>query len=312
MRDEWISRFAALTRVAGELSMANSGIPDEGSITVEVEGIPVRFMKDGALHLQPGFSDWGGGIELGGNLYFYGRLPSTNNRLRDLLAEGVGSGCVVVAREQTAGKGRHGRRWYSPQGGGLYVSLLLQPVLASELMGWVTLAAALALVRISKPLGASLKIKWPNDLECEGRKVAGILAEVFTEGEEIKDVVLGTGVNINWGKEEVPADISDQATTLSLCTGSEVDIDLLLASYLWEVWNLVEEMCEAGNRIPPAFASEVMAQMECLGDQVSVRTEQGKINGICTGLTLEGHLQLNGGRSVVTGELVTFTGKGNK
>lgn len=265
---------------------------------------------------SPGSSpDTSTGSSPGSSLCYYRSLPSTNGLLRSMAADGVSPGTVVIAGEQTAGRGRHGRSWFSPPGGGRYCSLLLESGIAPERLGWITLAAALALVRSARPLGARLQIKWPNDLECNGRKVAGVLAEMVSQQGVVSGIVLGTGVNIDWSRCDVPKEVRERGGTLSDCADDVVDGDRFIADYLWEVRHLAAEIetprnDENGEGSPPAFASEVMAHMGYLGERISVRTAGRKISGICTGLTSEGFLELDGGRSVVVGELITHEENG--
>lgn len=242
-------------------------------------------------------------------LYYFDSITSTNDHMRKLAMQGAPHGSLVVAEEQTAGRGRHGREWFSPPGSGLYSSLLLRPALGIQRVGWLTLAAALAMVRTAKDAGIALDIKWPNDLECEGRKVAGILAETVTEGNWIRFIVLGTGINVNWEHEKVPDEIRDSATALSSLTHEPLNRDRFLAGYLWELSVIVSNLESDKFSVLPAVANEVMAHLAYLGEHVRITTGEGEESGIFTGLTEEGYLQLDGGRMVVTGELMTKTGE---
>ena len=237
-------------------------------------------------------------------LYYFDSITSTNDHMKKLAMQGAPHGSLVVAEEQTAGRGRHGRKWYSPPGSGLYSSLLLRPALGIQRVGWLTLSAALAMVRTAKDAGIALDIKWPNDLECEGRKVAGILAETVTEGNWIRFIVLGIGINVNWAHEKVPDEIRDSATALSLLTTEPLNRDRFLAGYLWELSVIVSNLESDKAGVLPAVANEVMAHLAYLGERVQITTGEEEENGIFTGLTEEGYLQLDGGRKVVTGELI--------
>ncbi len=293
-RETWITEFLGLLeRARGQ----NDGQPLQWA-----GDLPGILQKSGAV------------------LHYHQSLPSTNERLRSLAAGGASPGTVVMAGQQTAGRGRHGRSWFSPPGGGRYCSLLLESGIAPDRAGWITLAAALALVRAARPLGADLQIKWPNDIECNGRKIAGVLAEMISQEGVTDGIVLGTGVNIDWSGFEVPEDIRERGGTLSDCTGDIVDGDRFIAHYLWEVRHLVAELeIPSGSETtapvnaaseavsPPPFASEVMAYMGYLGETVTIRAAGDEISGICTGLTSEGFLELDGGRRVVAGELITHT-----
>ncbi len=318
-RDAWTAAFLAML----ERSRKTTGGMAEGTAgRVDGEAAPA------GLEINSGKAA-PAGLSLPGSTFHYLRsTPSTNVTLRGIAEQGGSPGTIVLADEQTAGRGRHGRSWFSPPGGGRYCSLLLEPGIAPDRVGWITLAAALALVRSARLLGATLTIKWPNDLECDGRKVAGVLAEMASRKDVIGGIILGTGVNVDWSGCEVPTEVRERGGTLSECAGREVDGDRFMADYLWEIRHLVGEIGRIGEvgKIgetgaatgegngtreredrPPGFASEVMAHMAYLGETVSVRTAGGEISGICTGLTGEGFLELDGGRRIVTGELITST-----
>ncbi len=246
-------------------------------------------------------------VEGAENLYFFNSITSTNDHLRELAQRGAPHGSLVVAEEQTVGRGRHGRQWYSPPGSGLYSSLLLRPEMGIDRVGWLTLSAALAIVRTARGKDITLEIKWPNDLECEGRKVAGILAETVTEGNHVRFVVLGAGINVNWELEKVPDSLQERGTALSLLSSEPLNRDRFLAGYLWELSSIVGNLESGKSGVMPAVASEVMAHLAYLGEQVRITTGEGEESGIFTGLTEEGYLQLDGGRKAVTGELMTKT-----
>lgn len=304
MRTAWVDGLANVITVSRRHifnALTTGGGTDE---IEEATGTPVTIEDDGAVHCVPGSTGWGRATDLAGHVYFYRSISSTNDRLRELAARGVPQGTIVVTEEQTAGRGRHGRGWYSPPGAGLYSSLLLWPTIGVDRVGWITLAAALALVRVAKEEGIGLRIKWPNDVEYDGKKVAGILAETVLEGDRVEEVVLGTGINVSWEVDKVPEEIRMRGTALSLCAPVTPDRDRFLASYLWELWGIVGELeSEKGNGAP-AVASEMMAHLTYLGEHVRIETSEGEQSGICTGLTEEGYLQLDGGLRVVSGELI--------
>ena len=153
-------------------------------------------------------------------------LPSTNTEAARQAALGAPEGLCVVAREQTAGRGRRERSWVSPKDAGLYVSVLLRPTLEARLWPLITLAAALA-VRdaLEEACGLGADIKWPNDLLTGGRKLCGILAET-AEGARGRAVILGVGVNLRHGS--FPPEISDTATSVEEQTGRAPDAERLL------------------------------------------------------------------------------------
>ena len=134
-------------------------------------------------------------------------------------------GAVVVADEQTAGRGRLGRRWLAPAGTSLLCSIQLRPEITPERLPELTVVASHALAdAIEQLTGLRSELKFPNDLLLGGRKVAGILAEA-REGR----VVAGIGVNVNIGEAELPVEVETAATSLLIETGREIDrADLLV------------------------------------------------------------------------------------
>ena len=144
---------------------------------------------------------------------------------------GTPEGRVVVANAQSAGRGRHGRSWASPQGAGLYVSTVLRP--PSHALPLLTIAAGIAVAEaIQAATGLVTDVKWPNDVYAHGRKVAGILAEASSSSDAaaIQHVVVGAGINVM--PAAYPPEIAGRATSLEVELGRDVDRGLLLAEYL--------------------------------------------------------------------------------
>jgi BirA family transcriptional regulator, biotin operon repressor / biotin---[acetyl-CoA-carboxylase] ligase len=155
-------------------------------------------------------------------------LPSTNTEAARQAALGAPEGLCVVAREQTAGRGRRERSWVSPKDAGLYLSVVLRPSLETRLWPLITLAAALAVCdALREACELETDIKWPNDVLAGGRKLCGILAET-AEGARGRAVVLGVGVNLR--RDSFPPEISDTATSVEEQTGRAPDVESLLAS----------------------------------------------------------------------------------
>ena len=166
-----------------------------------------------------------------GRVHHYPRVRSTNDLVAMLAGRGAPHGTVVVADEQTAGRGRHGNRWFSPAGTGLYVSVLLRTASPPVL----TLAAGVAVAEaLGQAAGLDAMLEWPNDVVVEAsggrRKVAGILAEASTVGDRVDRVVLGIGINLRDGAW--PADVASRAGSVEGLTGRSVDSAALLVEVL--------------------------------------------------------------------------------
>ncbi len=173
---------------------------------------------------------------LASSISFFSTIGSTNDVASRLAAGGGHEGAVVIAETQTAGRGRRGRRWLSPPGSGLYVSLVLAPGRArlapDRATALVTLAAGVALAEaIDTATGLRPEIKWPNDLLVGRRKVAGILAEGVA-GSARHDRIDRAGYGINVGATEFGPELGDRATSLEREVGRPVNRALLCAETL--------------------------------------------------------------------------------
>jgi BirA family biotin operon repressor/biotin-[acetyl-CoA-carboxylase] ligase len=169
---------------------------------------------------------------LGREIDYYEDIGSTNEVARERAAKGAGEGLLVVAEEQTGGKGRLGRQWYSPRSKGIIFTLLLYPPVNPSRASQITMLAAVSLASaIRSETGVGAGIKWPNDLLIGGRKVCGILAELSAEVDRIGHLVVGIGINANQDLGDFPEDVRDKATSLKLETGATVSrVRLLQAS----------------------------------------------------------------------------------
>ncbi len=135
---------------------------------------------------------------LGEPLHFYKKIASTNDRAQALAQEGAAHGTLVVADEQTAGRGRFERSWSTPPRSALALSLILRPEDITQVaLARMNMLGALAVVESLATLGLEARIKWPNDVITAGGKVAGVLTESIWMGENLEYAVLGIGVNVS-------------------------------------------------------------------------------------------------------------------
>lgn len=177
-------------------------------------------------------------------LHLLGSVDSTNARCRTLARAGAPEGTVVLAEEQSAGRGRRGRTWFSPSGLNLYASVLLRPPIGARELPLFSFLASLALVDAFEEHGAQAGLKWPNDILVDGKKVAGTLVESSMRGEQVEYAVLGVGVNLNVEAEVLRAVRGPEvlATSLAAVSGYPVDRNAFTAAFLnrlasWlEVW----------------------------------------------------------------------------
>lgn len=146
--------------------------------------------------------------------FYYREIDSTNNRARILASEGYPEGTVVVAEMQTAGRGRRGRTWHSPLNQGIYVSVILRPALPLKEISRISLIIAVAVAEtIASELSLEPRIKWPNDILIDNKKIAGILSEAVTDMDGIEYVVAGIGLNVKNRVQDFPDDFRSAATS---------------------------------------------------------------------------------------------------
>ncbi len=172
-------------------------------------------------------------VLIGRTIVYREIVASTNELAKELAQEGAEEGTVVIAEEQTGGKGRMGRSWYSPAGQGLWFSIILRPKISAVEVSKVTLATAVAVAKaIREVTGLRVGIKWPNDILLDNRKVTGILTEMSAEIERVNYLIVGIGVNVNMGPESIPPDLIGSATSLAEQKGVPVSRIKLLAAVL--------------------------------------------------------------------------------
>jgi BirA family biotin operon repressor/biotin-[acetyl-CoA-carboxylase] ligase len=149
-------------------------------------------------------------------------VGSTNDVLKERSRADAPEWSLVLADQQTAGRGRQGRAWHSPPGN-LYLSVLLRPSLRAERIPVLPLAAGLAVAEGVAELGVEARVKWPNDVLAGGRKLAGVLAEAASGPGGLEAVVLGIGVNVGLSPEQMPEAVRQPATSVRAETGRHVD-----------------------------------------------------------------------------------------
>ncbi len=172
------------------------------------------------------------------------RCGSTNDEAAARARAGAAHGTVVIAREQSAGRGRQAREWHSPAADNLYLSCVLRPALAPRDVAPITLAAGVAVCEVVNSHGVRASLKWPNDVMVNERKVAGILTEMTTRGSQVEFAVLGIGVNVNGG--DFPPGLADIATSLRIERGHELELPALTRDLLVALEDWIEAFIAGG------------------------------------------------------------------
>jgi BirA family biotin operon repressor/biotin-[acetyl-CoA-carboxylase] ligase len=217
-------------------------------------------------------------------------IDSTNQRAQELAEQGAKSGTVVIAEEQTAGRGRLGRCWSSPVGVNLYASVLLRPQLLPMQAAQLTFLSAVAVARaVEAVAGIKVNVKWPNDILLGGKKIAGLLNEISTDMDGIHYAILGIGVNLNMSADQFPADLRYPATSVLLATGVPVNRLSFTQELCRQLDSLYALLCTQGF-VPIRLAWESLFNM--LGSRVSVDYGQEKLCGCVAGIAQDGALLL--------------------
>jgi len=232
------------------------------------------------------------GLDAPYEVEFHDTIGSTNARARDLADDGA-SNMVVLADEQTGGRGRLDRSWSSPSGG-IWLSILVRPNLPPTQAPAFTLAAAVATTRAVREAGVEATIKWPNDVLVGERKVAGILTEMEGEADRVSWLVVGIGINANVDADQVPTD--RPVTTLRGEVG-EVDRRELTQTLLDEFHGLTATL----DAVMPAWRE----LSSTLGRRVRVETPSEVVVGEAIDVRFPGTLVLDtpdGQREVTAGD----------
>lgn len=223
----------------------------------------------------------------GKRFYHFFKTDSTNRVAMELAYAGTEEGAVILAEEQTEGRGRAGRKWHSEQGTGIYVTLLLRPRLSPAQASLLTMLAGLALhSAILAQTGLNAELKWPNDILVEGKKLGGILTEMHAEPSQVRFVIVGIGINVN--QEKFPPELSPIATSLRKESGKTHSRLELLVRLLREFETDYNRFFREG----PSYVVSRFAEVSRFADGKRVRVDTGRDTyyGRTAGLSADGLL----------------------
>jgi BirA family biotin operon repressor/biotin-[acetyl-CoA-carboxylase] ligase len=184
---------------------------------------------------------------IGKNIIYYDSIGSTNSKAKELAEIGQEHGTVIISEEQTSGRGRLGRNWVSPKYKGIWMSIILRPNIITENISQITLIGAAAVQKAIMKMGIKTSIKWPNDIVLNSKKVCGILTEMSGEIDHINYLVMGIGINVNLQEVDLPEELKDVATSLTLESGKHIERKLLVANVLNVFEELYNDFVQTGN-----------------------------------------------------------------
>ncbi len=241
---------------------------------------------------------------LGRIVHYFPKVDSTQSVAFQLAQKGAAEGTVVVAEEQTGGRGRLGRSYFSPRGG-VWFSFILRPPFQPQFTLPISLMAGVALAEaLKEATGLPLTLKWPNDILIGDKKVAGILAEMVAETDKVSFVVCGIGINVNIKRDSFPEELRPTATSLSIELGQETSRVDILCQVLERLDRHYSLLLQHG---PPTIIEAWRRLPNMLGKQVRFTTPEGTLEGKAVDLDDQGALlvQIGAGliRQVLAGDI---------
>jgi len=238
--------------------------------------------------LTPGVIKAGlGTTMIGKNIQYFKETESTNIIAREI-AGSVEEGTVVIAESQTGGRGRLGRKWISPEGG-IWLSVILKPKIQPLYAHRITLLAGVSVAKTIRKSGLPAKIKWPNDVLINGKKVCGILTEMGAETDQIDYCVVGIGIDANVDTESFPEEVRDSSTSLKKELGHDINRVEFVQGLLSGLEALYSKFQKDGFS---SILEEWRNMSATIGEWVKITTQTRTIYGEAIGVDNEGALIL--------------------
>ncbi|OHR74559.1 bifunctional biotin--[acetyl-CoA-carboxylase] synthetase/biotin operon repressor [Bacillus sp. HMSC76G11] len=227
---------------------------------------------------------------MGRHIHFEEVVSSTQKIAHSLAGDGAEEGTIVVADQQTGGRGRLARAWYSPKQTGIWMSMILRPKIPINKTPQLTLLTAVALIQaIEEVTGLTPEIKWPNDIMINGKKIVGILTELQAEADRVHSVIIGVGMNVNHTLDQFPEELQAIATSIAEETGEPADRAQVIQVIMKNFEKLYTSYLIHGFK-PVKLLWESYAIS--LNKNLIARTLQGTIRGRAIGIDDEGVLLL--------------------
>jgi BirA family biotin operon repressor/biotin-[acetyl-CoA-carboxylase] ligase len=225
---------------------------------------------------------------MGRHIHFEQIVSSTQKIAQSLANDGCPEGMIVVADEQTDGRGRMARAWYSPSGTGIWMSMIIRPNIPVNQTPQLTLLTAVAIVQAIEELTPLRPtIKWPNDIMLNGKKIVGILTELQAEADKVHSVIIGTGINVNQTIEHFPEELRNIATSIKIETGTNLERAQLIQMILLKFEGLYSLYLTKGFK---AIKLLWEGYAISLNKMIVARTLHGSIEGKAIGINDDGVL----------------------
>ncbi len=227
--------------------------------------------------------------QLGKNIEYYSRLDSTNTEAWELVKENNNHGTIIITENQTNGKGQKNKIWEMVPGKSLVFSLILSKNYPVDRSGLISLSASLALNESLNKRGLEAKLKWPNDLFVEGKKIGGILCETKMDNSSIKTMVIGVGVNVNESISEHDENIQKKLTTMFEVSKHPHQRELIVAEFINSFELLLNKLSVEPNQIIEGWLDKCMH----LNEKILFLQNEKRLEGIFCGLDDNGFAKID-------------------
>ena len=228
---------------------------------------------------------------IGKRIYYFDEIDSTQNFALNISSQNIENGTIILAEKQVNAIGRLNRKWYSPKGG-IWFSVIILPEFEISDATIIPIASSLALcTTIEKIHGVSSKVKWPNDITINGKKVAGMLVDATIQSNKIEKIVLGIGINFKIDVSKIDKKIKNTQNyygiTSLVSSKSKMKQMKLFTEFLLELEKVIQDLT---NGKKEKIIKKWSRNTDIFGKQVGIKTKKGKITGIATKLDLDGAL----------------------
>ena len=245
---------------------------------------------------------------IGHQVYYFDSLDSTQNQALKMADNPSNNGAVIVAAQQTGGRGRSGRKWISPKGG-IWFSVILQPKFDISIITLFPIASALALSNaIEKTFKISPELKWPNDLTIKGKKIAGMLVDVSLESNRIENMVLGVGINFNVDVKQIEKTLKDTPNFYGIESLNQQKKNVkpvqLVQTFLVELEKIYELLNAKHTK---KIILEWTKRSSTIGKNVELETIDGKIKGKAIKIDDDGALIISDNgktNKIISGDII--------
>lgn len=216
------------------------------------------------------------------------KTDSTNIQARKLAEQGVPQGSLVIAEDQTHGRGRKDRHWFSQPGKAIMMSMILRPDLPPEKAPCLTLMTAVAMARtLSNLTDLEITIKWPNDILINKKKLAGISTGLSTDMDRVNYVIIGIGLNVGTLEEDFPTELDDIATSIFIETGTMLSRVKIIKDFLFEFETCYNQLKTDGF---PPILSQWKDFANIIGKKISIDLTDRNLSGTVLDIDPDGVL----------------------